>query len=57
VINELCNTGGARQEGSADQMSIRVSREDRKMAGMTDKGSGRLIKAASTGGAYSMGNK
>ncbi len=51
-IDELFNFGGARQEGAADQVSISISREARKMAGFTDEEIDRLVKAASASVAY-----
>jgi uncharacterized ferritin-like protein (DUF455 family) len=51
-IDELFNFGGARQDGPADQVSISISREARKMAGFTDEEIDRLVKAASASAAY-----
>ena len=51
-IDELFNFGGARQEGPADQVSISISREARKMAGFTDAEIDRLVQAASASAAY-----
>lgn len=51
-IDELFNFGGSRQEGPADQVSISISREARKMAGFTDEEIERLVKAASASVAY-----
>ena len=51
-IDELFNFGGARQDGAADQVSISISREARKMAGFTDEEIDRLVQAASASVAY-----
>jgi uncharacterized ferritin-like protein (DUF455 family) len=51
-IDELFNFGGGRQAGPADQVSISISREARKMAGFTDEEIDRLIKAASASVVY-----
>ena len=51
-IDQLFNFGGARREGPADQVSISISREVRKMAGFTDEEIDRLIKATSASAAY-----
>ena len=51
-IDELFNFGGARQDGPADQVSISISREARKMAGFTDEEIDRLVKAASASVVY-----
>jgi uncharacterized ferritin-like protein (DUF455 family) len=51
-IDELFNFRGGRQEGPADQVSISISREARKMAGFTDAEIDRLVQAASASVAY-----
>ena len=51
-IDELFNFGGARQEGAADQVSIRISRDVRREAGFSDDEIDRLIQAASASPVY-----
>ena len=51
-IDELFNFRGARQDAPADQVSIRISREARQLAGFSDEEIERLVKAASASVAY-----